>query len=105
MVSWATASWSPSNEGEPWFPLVGRRLLNGDGSIPLRLTIFDVLRVDGEDPHRTAVSREKGASPLARPQRSYWTTTELFDDGQALYTSVCERGLERVARAAGSARA
>jgi ATP-dependent DNA ligase len=32
---------------EPYFPLVGRRILNGDTSVRLTYMIFDLLGVDG----------------------------------------------------------
>ena len=34
-------------DGMPYFPLVPRRILNGDTSIALTYMIFDLLRVDG----------------------------------------------------------
>ena len=34
---------------EPYFPLVCRRVLNRDMSVPLTFVIFDLLRADGKD--------------------------------------------------------
>jgi bifunctional non-homologous end joining protein LigD len=37
-----------NDEGEPHFPLLSQRVLHGDRTIPLRLMVFDVLAIDGE---------------------------------------------------------
>lgn len=34
---------------EPYFPLVCRRILNRDASVPLTFVVFDVLRLDGTE--------------------------------------------------------
>jgi ATP-dependent DNA ligase len=82
--------------GEPYFPLVCRRVLNRDWSVLLTFVVFDVLRRDGDDltalPYR---ERRAGLERLGL-DGPRWTTSETFDDGQALYGAVCERGLEGV---------
>src|SRR3954464_14593021 len=35
-----------NEQGDPHFPLLSRRVLHGDWTIPLRLMVFDVLAVD-----------------------------------------------------------
>ena len=39
-----------NGQGDPHFPLLCRRVLNYDRSVPVRLMIFDVLRAEGEKP-------------------------------------------------------
>jgi len=76
--------------------IVGRRILNGDTSIRLTYMIFDLLGVDGtsliERPH------EERRSVLEQLdlQGPYWSVTETFDVGEALFGGVCELGLEGV---------
>ena len=82
--------------GEPYFPLVGRRLLNGDRTVPLRLMILDLLRIGGEDITHQPFRERRQQLRWLDLNGPFWTTTELFDDGQALYQAVCERGLEGV---------
>ena len=81
---------------EPYFPLVCRRVLNRDTSIPLTFVIFDVLRSDGVDltpqPYRERRRKLEGLK-LDGPA---WTTSETFEDGRALFTAVCELGFEGV---------
>ena len=37
-----------NDDGDPHFPLLCRRMLHGDRSVPVRLMIFDVLAIEGE---------------------------------------------------------
>jgi bifunctional non-homologous end joining protein LigD len=82
--------------GQPHFPLVCRRVLNGDTTVPLTYVIFDVLRRDGDDltgkPYR---SRPATLEELKLDGGS-WTSAETFEDGPALFDAVCRLGLEGV---------
>jgi bifunctional non-homologous end joining protein LigD len=81
---------------EPHFPLVCRRVLNRDHSVPLTFVVFDLLRLDGTDLSDRPYSERRsllGSLDLHGPG---WTISETFDDGHALYTAVCEHGLEGV---------
>ena len=81
---------------EPYFPLVCRRVLNRDMSIPLTFVIFDLLHRDGVDlTGRPYVERRRELEEL-QLDGSAWTTSETFDDGRALFTAVCELGFEGV---------
>ena len=84
------------DDGQPWFPWACDRLLHGDGSIPLTYVVFDLLHEDGETlmhvPYRQRRERLE-ALELRGPR---WHTSERFDDGEALYETVCELGLEGV---------
>jgi bifunctional non-homologous end joining protein LigD len=81
---------------QPYFPLVCRRVLNRDKTVPLTYVVFDVLRRDGDDltrePH---VSRRTTLQEL-RLDGPSWTTSETFEDGPALFDAVCSFGLEGV---------
>jgi bifunctional non-homologous end joining protein LigD len=81
---------------QPYFPLVCRRVLNRDMTVPLTYVIFDVLRHDGDDlTGEPYVSRRTTLQEL-RLDGSSWTTSETFEDGPALFDAVCRLGLEGV---------
>jgi bifunctional non-homologous end joining protein LigD len=81
---------------QPYFPLVCRRVLNRDITVPLSYVIFDVLRRDGEDlTGQPYVSRRTTLQEL-RLDGPSWTTSETFEDGPALFDAVCRFGLEGV---------
>jgi bifunctional non-homologous end joining protein LigD len=58
--------------------------------------IFDLFRRDGVD--RTSSPYHERRQELERLELASpaWTTYERFDDGQALFTAVCELGFEGV---------
>lgn len=81
------------SDGLPSFGLLSRRILHGDGSIPVALVFFDVFELEG-------------LSTMCQPYQERREILELldfgigcqsrFDDGAALWESVCERRLEGV---------
>ena len=81
---------------EPYFPLVGRRVLNRDMSIPLTFVVFDVLRVDGDDLTTTPYAERRHMLCSLGLDGPAWTTCEAFEDGRAMFRAVCELGLEGV---------
>ena len=81
---------------EPYFPLVCRRVLNRDMSIPLTVVIFDVLRQKGVDLTTQPYSERRRRLERLKLDGPAWTTSERFDDGRALFTAVCELGFEGV---------
>jgi ATP-dependent DNA ligase len=81
---------------EPYFPLVGRRILNGDFSIRLTYMIFDLLGIDGTSLVERRYEERRSLLEQLDLQGPYWNVTETFDDGEALYSGVCEMGLEGV---------
>jgi bifunctional non-homologous end joining protein LigD len=85
-----------NEKGDPHFPLLARRVLNYDRSIRAHLMVFDLLRVDGEDMTVRRYRERRGILETLDINSSYWTTPCAFDDGEALVTAVCERGLEGV---------
>jgi len=81
---------------KPYFPLVCRRVLNRDMSIPLTFVIFDVLRQKGVDLTTQPYSERRRRLERLKLDGPAWTTSERFDDGRALFTAVCELGFEGV---------
>ena len=81
---------------EPYFPLVCRRVLNRDMSVPLTFVIFDVLRHKGVDLTTRPYSERRRKLERLRLDGPAWTTSETFDDGATLFTAVCELGFEGV---------
>jgi bifunctional non-homologous end joining protein LigD len=81
---------------EPYFPLVGRRILNGDTSIRLTYMIFDLLGIDGTSLVERPYAERRSVLEQLDLQGPYWNVTETFDDGDALYKGVCDLGLEGV---------
>jgi bifunctional non-homologous end joining protein LigD len=71
-------------------------MLNYDRSVPVRLMIFDVLRIDGDNTAVLPYAKRRALLEQLDLNGSHWSTPDVFDDGDALYTAVCERGLEGV---------
>jgi bifunctional non-homologous end joining protein LigD len=81
---------------QPYFPHICRRVLNRDMSVPMTFVIFDVLQRDGADlTGKPYVSRRTALQEL-RLDGPRWTTSETFEDGLALFDTVCSFGLEGV---------
>jgi len=85
-----------NDDGLPWFPSVCDRLLHGDRSIPLMLIVFDLLQQDGESMLHLSYRQRRERLEAVKLQGPCWHTADMFDDGAALYASVCERGMEGV---------
>ena len=82
--------------GEPYFPLICRRVLNRDMSVPMTLVIYDLLRSDGVDLTRRPYAERRQELEGHKLDGAAWTICERFDDGRALFTAVCELGFEGV---------
>lgn len=83
-------------DGDPYFPDVCARVLNRDLAIAITLIVFDVLRIDGESllGARFDERRDLLVGLPLRPPVSM--ISETFADGEALFSAVCEMGLEGV---------
>jgi bifunctional non-homologous end joining protein LigD len=81
---------------EPYFPLVCRRVLNRALSVPVTFVIFDLLRIDGTDVMKRPHGERRALLESLVLEGLGWATNETFDDGEALYAAVCERGVEGV---------
>jgi bifunctional non-homologous end joining protein LigD len=82
--------------GEPYFPYVCRRVLNRDTSIALTFVAFDLLGMDGNDLMPEPFRKRREALEGLTLDGAGWTTSETFEDGAALFDSVCRLGLEGV---------
>ncbi len=82
--------------GRPHFPLVCDRLLHRDTSIPLMYVIFDVLAIEGEPTLHLSYRARRQLLENVKLGRGPWFVAETFDDGPALFTAVCEQGMEGV---------
>jgi bifunctional non-homologous end joining protein LigD len=82
--------------GDPDWPLLCRRVLHHEGSIPIHLMIFDLLGVDGDCLLGMPFAERRAQLEAPQLRGSGWTTPDTFDDGAALYAGVCERGLEGI---------
>jgi bifunctional non-homologous end joining protein LigD len=82
--------------GDPYFPALCRRMLNGDTSIRLTYIIFDLLGFDGTDLTQRPYQERRSLLEEIDFEGPYWNVTEVFQDGCALYAAVCELGLEGV---------
>jgi bifunctional non-homologous end joining protein LigD len=83
-------------DGLPHFPLVCDRLLHRDRSVPLTFVIFDVLMLDGESAMRLPYRERRQLLDTVSLGTGPWFVAEAFEDGEALFAAVCERGLEGV---------
>jgi len=82
--------------GDPYFPALCRRMLNGDTSIRVTYVVFDLLGLDGTDLTQRPYDERRTLLGDLDLEGSYWNVTEVFDDGRALYDAVCDLGLEGV---------
>ena len=85
-----------NEHGEPHFPLVCRRLLHRDRRIPLAYVVFDVLELDGRRLSDLFYSERRAELDALALEGPAWHTCPSFDDGAALFQTVCERGLEGI---------
>jgi bifunctional non-homologous end joining protein LigD len=83
-------------EGWPDFHRLGARMLHGGGGIAVTLFVFDVLAVEGlpvtAQPY---AKRRKLLEDLDLGGRLV-RLVATFEDGEALYRAVCDRGLEGI---------
>jgi bifunctional non-homologous end joining protein LigD len=83
------------DDGLPSFGRLSRRVLHRDSSVPLALILFDVLEVEGLSTMRQPY-RERRAILEVLDFGHGCHVCPSFDDGAALWESVCERRLEGV---------
>jgi bifunctional non-homologous end joining protein LigD len=60
---------------EPYFPLVGRRILNGDTSIRLTYMVFDVLGIDGTSLIERSYDERRSILEQLDLQGPHWNVT------------------------------
>jgi bifunctional non-homologous end joining protein LigD len=83
-------------DGKPDFPELCGCVLMRQRSTPLSLMLFDVLSFDGEPVVSRRYSERRRILEGLRLNASQWRTPEAFDDGEALWTAVCQHELEGV---------
>jgi ATP-dependent DNA ligase len=88
----------------PHFPLLTRRLLNGDRSVAVTFIAFDLLELDGRSLLRSPLDARRSLLESLALNSSYWMTRETFGDGPELYAAVCEDGLRGSWRSASAYR-
>jgi bifunctional non-homologous end joining protein LigD len=84
------------DDGRPSFPLLSRRVLNGHRSIPVKLMVFDVLRVEEHDLMCNAYAERRALLEALELDGAAWATPEAFDDGEALFEATLGLGLEGI---------
>ncbi len=83
-------------EGEPYFPDVCLRLLNGDRTISLTFIVFDVLEHGRRWLLDKSYRERRALLEWLDLDGEHWQLTPMFDDGAALFTAVQEHELEGV---------
>ena len=73
--------------GDPNFPLLSKRILNRDTSVPIQFMIFDVLAADGESITSWSYARRRDRLERLGLDGPAWITPDTFDDGGALYAA------------------
>jgi bifunctional non-homologous end joining protein LigD len=84
------------DDGRPHFPLVCQRLVHGDRSVPLTFVIFDVLELAGDQTMALSYADRRLLLEDVRLGDGPWIVAPVFEDGEALFTSVVEQGLEGI---------
>ncbi len=83
-------------DGVPYFPLVCERLLHGHRDVALTFVVFDVLELDGEVVMDRPFAHRRRLLDELELRLGPWFVADALEDGAALYTAACERGLEGV---------
>ena len=69
---------------------------NNDLSVPVTFVAFDLLGLDGTDLIERAYCERRDLFVGLGLDGPGWATSETFEDGEALFASVCELGLKGV---------
>jgi bifunctional non-homologous end joining protein LigD len=83
-------------DGRPSFPLLSLRVLHGRSLIPVRLMVFDVLRVEGADAMCLPYAERRALLEALDLEGPAWQTPPVFDDGRALLEATRIHALEGV---------
>ena len=83
-------------KGAPHWPLLTRRILNGDRTVAITFMAFDLLELDGKSLLNTPLAARRSLLESLDLNCSYWMTPETFADGPELFVAVCEHGLEGI---------
>jgi bifunctional non-homologous end joining protein LigD len=83
-------------DGRPDFHRLSSRVLHGRAGIPLTLFVFDVLAVEGLSTTMQPYSERRALLEELELESQHARLVATFEDGEALFAAVCERGLEGV---------
>jgi bifunctional non-homologous end joining protein LigD len=83
-------------DGRPSFPLLGEGILFRASGIAVTYLIFDVLALDGDSTMRLPHRKRRQLLDELNLSGPAWHTPPAWDDGEALWNVVCDRGLEGV---------
>ncbi len=84
------------SDGLPSFPRLCDRMLHGRKRIEVILVVFDVLAIDGRDVTRGPYWERRQLLEDQHLEGDVWSTTPVYDDGEALWKKVVDLGLEGV---------
>ena len=71
-------------------------MLNGDTRVRLTYIVFDLLELEGRSTMHLPYDERRRLLGDLQLEGPHWRTSPSFDDGEALLTVACERGLEGV---------
>jgi bifunctional non-homologous end joining protein LigD len=83
-------------DGRPDFHRLSSRMLHGRTGIALTLFVFDVLAVEGLPTTMQPYSERRALLEQLELENQQVRLVATFEDGEALFAAVCERGLEGV---------
>jgi bifunctional non-homologous end joining protein LigD len=83
-------------DGLPDFHLLGSRLLHGVQGIVVTYFVFDLLAVEGLPVTMQPYAERRALLEQLAVEGRHVRLVATFEDGQALFAAVCERGLEGV---------
>ena len=87
---------APGADGVSDFHRLCQRMLHRDMSIPATLFVFDVLAVEGLPTTTQPYVRRRALLEALDWQGPHVRLVATFEDGDALFDAMCERGLEGV---------
>ena len=82
--------------GRPDFHRLSARMLHGKDGIAVRYFVFDVLACEGGATTHLPYEERRQLLEALEIDGPHWQTVATFDDGRALFTVVCDSGLEGV---------
>jgi bifunctional non-homologous end joining protein LigD len=82
--------------GRPDFHRLSSRMLHGRGGIAVTLLVFDVLAVEGLATTMQPYLERRAILEELELESGHVRLVATFEDGEALFAAVCERGLEGV---------
>ena len=84
------------DDGLPSFPRLCDRMLHGKHHGEVMLVVFDVLGIDGRPVGRWPYWERRRILEDLALESDHWSTTPVYDDGEALWKKVVDLGLEGV---------